>query len=122
MIILGIIFSALLAIVVIALIYSFAVGVWFGAPYLPTMSHQRQVALKLLNLKRGQTLYDLGCGDGRMLRLAAQQGLSAVGYELSPLLFLIAKITTWPYRRRVKVHLGDYWKADLSKADGIYIF
>lgn len=121
-----IVFSGVAAVVLVVLVvllsYSFAIGIIFGAPYLPTMNDQRQTALELLDLKPGQTLYDLGCGDGRMLKAAAKQGLNAVGYELSPLLALMALISNWRYRRLVTVHWGNYWRADLSAADGIYIF
>lgn len=122
MIIFATILTALLIIFVIILAYSFTVGVVFGAPYLPTLQSQRKTALKMLNLKPGQTLYDLGCGDGRMLNEAAKAGLNAVGYELSPLLYVVARIVTFRYRRQVKVYLGDYWRADWRGADGIFIF
>ena len=122
MILLAAILTVLLIVLVIILAYSFVVGVFFGAPYLPTLDAQRKTALELLDLKPGKTLYDLGCGDGRMLRSAAQAGLNAVGYELSPLLFLIARIVNFRYRKQVKVVLGNYWQADISKADGVFIF
>lgn len=112
----------ILMMIILLLVYSFIIGIIFGAPYLPTMQDQRQTALELLDLKPGQTLYDLGCGDGRMLKAAAERGLNAVGYELSPLLALMAVILNWRYRRQVKVRLGNYWRTDLSKADGIYVF
>ncbi len=122
MIILSTILLAILAILILVLIYSFIVGIIFGAPYLPTMNDQRQTALELLDLKPGQTLFDLGCGDGRMLKAAAQKGLNAVGYELSPLLAFLAWINNWHYRRQVEVRWGNYWRADLTDADGIYVF
>ena len=122
MIVLGIALSVLLVGIILLLTYSFAVGIIFGAPYLPTMRTQRQAALKLLDLKPGQTLYDLGCGDGRMLRLAAESGLNAVGYEISPIFYAIARLVNFRYRRQVKVILGNYWAADLSGADGIFVF
>ena len=114
--------AGLLLILFLLLCYSFVVGIFFGAPYLPTMNDQRKTALKLLDLQPGQTLYDLGCGDGRMLKEAAANGLNAVGYELSPLLALAAKLNNWRYRRQVKVRWGNYWSADLRGADGIYVF
>lgn len=104
------------------LLAGFSAVVLLGAPYLPTMRSQRQTALELLQLKPGQTLYDLGCGDGRMLRSAAQSGLNAVGYELNPALVLTAKIINWPYRRQVKIYMRNYWKEDISAADGIFVF
>lgn len=122
MIILALIVTAALIIFLAVAIYSFTVGVVFGAPYLPTLNEQRQIALDMLELKPGQTLYDLGCGDGRMLRSAAQAGFKAVGYELSPILYVVAKIVNWRYRKQVKVILGNYWAADWAPADGIFVF
>lgn len=122
MVVLALILSSLLFIFVVFIIYSFTVGVVFGAPYLPTLQSQRRTALELLDLEPGRTLYDLGCGDGRMLRSAAERGLNAVGYELSPILVLVARIVNFRYRKQVRVIMGDYWRADWSQADGIFVF
>ena len=94
----------------------------FGAPYIPTLKKQQAEAFKLLGLKKGQLFVDLGCGDGGVLKLAADQGLRVVGYELNPFLAIIAWVRTRRYGRRVKVKLGNFWRADLSEADGIFVF
>ncbi|HEU5004867.1 MAG TPA: hypothetical protein VFT49_02145 [Candidatus Saccharimonadales bacterium] len=122
MIALALILTILLIVFGTIVMVGFGIVVFFGAPYLPTLQSQRQTALKLLDLKPGQTLYDLGCGDGRMLKTAAQAGLYAVGYELNPVLVAVAKIINWPYRKQVRVVWGNYWSTDISKADGIFIF
>ena len=122
MLVLAAVLSTLLLLVFVLIFYSFGIGVFFGAPYLPTLAKQRETALELLDLKAGQTLYDLGCGDGRMLKAAARHGLNAVGYEMSPILVLMARAINWRYRKQVKVVLGNYWNADISGADGIFVF
>ncbi len=94
----------------------------FGAPYVPTMRKQSQTALDMVSLKPGQTLYELGSGDGRVLRQAAQRGYNVVGYEINPLLALIAYVYTWKYRKQVKVVCGNFWKADLAPADAVFVF
>ncbi len=76
----------------------------------------------MLDLKEGQVVYDLGCGDGRFLKAAAKQGIKAVGYELNPFMFLYSWITTRRHGRKVKVRLGNFWKADISKADAVFVF
>jgi SAM-dependent methyltransferase len=106
----------------IALIFCFGFVLIFGAPYLPTHKKQAQIALDLLELKKGQTFYELGCGDGRVLNIAAKRGLKAVGYELNPLIYLVARIVTWKNRKLASVVYGNFWKADISKADGIFVF
>ncbi len=100
----------------------FSLVLLVGAPYLPTLEPQLATALGLSGLKPGQTLLELGCGDGKVLRAAAQQGLHAVGYELNPLLYLVARLRTWRYRRNVRVIWGDFWRVDWPGADAIFVF
>jgi SAM-dependent methyltransferase len=106
----------------ILLILAYGFVLMFGAPYFPSLKPHVKAALELLELKEGQVVYDLGCGDGRFLRAAAKTGAQAVGYELNPFMFLVSWISTRKYGRRVKVRLGNFWRADISKADAIFIF
>jgi hypothetical protein len=93
-----------------------------GAPYLPTLRPQVRAALKLADLKPGDTLLELGCGDGRVLIAAARQGLNVVGYELNPLLAVLAWLRTRRYRRRVRVIWGDFWRKPWPPAEAIFTF
>lgn len=104
------------------LVACFSSVLLFGAPYLPTHKKQIELALDLLDLKKGQTLFELGCGDGRVLLLAAKRGLQVVGYEMNPLMVVVARTVTWRHRKLVSVRWGSFWRADLSKADGVYVF
>jgi predicted RNA methylase len=108
--------------VVIAIILLFSFVILFGAPYLPTRRKETQIALDLLDLKAGQTLYELGCGDGRVLVFAARRGLNVVGYELNPVLVIVSWLVTLRYRRQVRVVWGNFWMADLERADGVFVF
>jgi SAM-dependent methyltransferase len=108
--------------IALALIICFAGVLLFGAPYLPTLTPQINTALKLANLKRDQTLLELGCGDGKVLIAAAEQGLNVVGYELNPLLVLVAWLRTRRYRSQVKVVWGDFWTKEWPEADAIFVF
>lgn len=109
-------------ILVMALVLSFGLVLLVGAPYMPTLKKQQIAALDLLDLKPGQVVYDLGCGDGRFLTAAARRGLKAIGYELNPFMALIAWASTRRYHRQVKVKWGNFWQADISQADGIFVF
>ena len=93
-----------------------------GAPYLPTLKKQTEIALDLLDLKTGQTLIDLGAGDGRVAIAAARRGIRVVGYELNPLLWLIASVRTLRYRDLVTMRLADFWNVKLNSCDGVFIF
>lgn len=93
-----------------------------GAPYLPTLRPQIAAALKLADLQPGQTLLELGCGDGVVVLAAARQGFTVVGYELNPLLVLVARLRCWRYRKTVKIIWGDFWRAQWPSADAIFVF
>jgi SAM-dependent methyltransferase len=100
----------------------FGVAAITGAPWLPTMRRDAEGALDLANLKPGQTIIDLGSGDGRLLATAARRGCRAIGYEINPFMYLISLAVTWRYRRQVNIHLADFWHAPLPPADAIYVF
>lgn len=106
----------------ILLIVAYAFVIPFGAVYIPTLKRQRGRALDLLELKKGDVFVDLGSGDGTMLILAAERGLTAIGYELNPFLVIFSWLRTRRYGRRVKVKQGNFWHADISNADGVFVF
>jgi SAM-dependent methyltransferase len=97
-----------------------------GAPYLPTLTKQVGTALDLVDLKPGQTLLELGCGDGKVLIAAVERGWNVVGYELNPILALIAWLRTRRYNSRgsgsVRVVCGDFWSKEWPPAEGIFVF
>jgi len=100
----------------------FGFVILFGAPYLPTLSSQKKTALDLLDLRPGQTLLELGSGDGRMLKYAAERGIKAIGYELNPLLVIYSKFATFKYKHLVTIKLANFWTISLPECDGIYVF
>ncbi|HET8991762.1 MAG TPA: hypothetical protein VFN31_01875 [Candidatus Saccharimonadales bacterium] len=112
----------LLVILIFIILICFAGVLLFGAPYLPTLAPQVESALKLADLKPGQTILELGCGDGRVLIAAAQSGINSIGYELNPLLAFIAWLRTRRYGARVKVVWGNFWQAEWPATDGIFVF
>jgi len=93
-----------------------------GAPYLPTLDTQGRVALELLDLKPGQTLLELGSGDGKMLVLAARAGLNVVGIELNPFLVAVSWLRTRRYRKQVRIIWGDFWRVSWPPCDGVFVF
>lgn len=100
----------------------FASVVFFGAPYLPTLKPQIKAALDLSGLQPGQTLLELGCGDGRVLFAAAEQGIRGVGYELNPLLVVYGKLRARHYKGMVAIHWGNFWSAQWPQSDAIFVF
>lgn len=110
--------------VVLGLLFllSFAGVLLFGAPYLPTLTPQVTAALQLSGLQQGDTLLELGCGDGKVVVAAARQGVRVVGYELNPFLVFVARVRTWRYRRLVRIIWGDFWRHSWPPADAVFVF
>ncbi len=106
--------------IVVFVAFSFVIA--FGAPFLPTLKDQVPKALKLINLQPGQTLLELGSGDGRILAAAADKGIYAIGYELNPLLVVYSWLRTRKYGKKVKIIWGNYWTKQLPECDGIFVF
>ena len=104
------------------LLFCFCFVLLFGAPFLPTLKPQITAALDLLDLKPGETLLELGCGDGRVLMAAAKRGVKGVGYELNPILACIAWLRTRRYGGKVRIIWGDYWRAEWPEAQGVFGF
>lgn len=54
-------------------------------PYVPTRPELVEQMLKLADVKKTDTVYDLGCGDGRIVIMAAEKfGAHGVGVDLNP--------------------------------------
>lgn len=111
-----------LLLIVVGIVLVFGLVVFFGAPYLPTLDPQVRTAFELLCLEKGQTLLELGSGDGKVLLAAAQAGYNAVGIELNPILVLVSWWRTRHYRAQVRVLWGNYWKLEWPEADAVFVF
>lgn len=54
-------------------------------PYVPTSYKVVDAMLKLADVKPGDVVYDLGCGDGRIVVTAAKKyGATGKGYDIDP--------------------------------------
>lgn len=111
-----------IGLVLLVLIACFGFVLAFGAPYLPTLTPNMHAALDLADLQPGQTLLELGCGDGKVLLAAAARGYRVVGYELNPLLVIVCRIRCWRHRQQVRVVWGNFWTQDWPEAAAIFVF
>lgn len=101
--------------VVSILIVLFGFIVFRGAPYVPSQKrYVRQAFDELYPLGVKDVLVDVGSGDGIVLRLAAERGAQAIGYELNPLLVIISRWLS-RYDDRISVRLVDFWLTPLPE-------
>lgn len=102
---------------------SFLLGIFSAGPFIPTASAAVKKFAAVADLKKGQRIFDLGCGDGRLLRyIEREYGLCGQGYEIAPLVYFLARIINSLKRSRVKIRWGSLFAADLSKADVIFLY
>lgn len=111
----------ILALILFIFLGSFAYAGVLAAPWFPTWSKDIERFLKLAEIKPGQKFYDLGCGDGKLVFAAAGAGAEAVGFEISLLPYLLAISRSW-HIENTEIKFKNFWKADLSDADVVYIF
>lgn len=97
----------------------------FIAPFVATPLPVVKEMLTVAEVKLGETLYDLGCGDGRVAIMAAQEfGANAIGVEMREDLAkqAMGKVTELGLEDRVKIVQGDMFKIDLSQADVVTLY
>jgi len=94
-------------------------------PYVPT--HEKIVAemLKVANVKKGDVLYDLGSGDGRIVITAAKQfGTRGVGIDIDPERIKEANENARKagVTDRTTFILGDIFEADFRQATVVTMY
>ncbi len=95
------------------------------APYVPSPQPVVERMLEAAELKPYETVYDLGCGDGRILITAAREfKAKAVGIELSEKLVRQAQdqVKKLGLENRITVMHGDLMQADLKPADVVTVY
>jgi len=94
--------------------------VYVGTPY--------DVIDKMLDvgsIRKSDVVYDLGCGDGRIVVAAARRfGCRGVGYDINPLRIeeSLENVRTNRVEGLVEIEQEDIFELDLSKADVILLY
>src|SRR5579862_9149034 len=94
-------------------------------PYVPTTVEAVQAMLKLADVKKGDVVYDLGCGDGRFVIAAAKDfGARGVGVDIDPRRIAEAKENARKagVEDRVRFEEGDLFDADIHEATVVTLF
>ena len=93
--------------------------------YLPTPPEVVNKMLELAKVKPSDMVYDLGCGDGRIVIAAAQNyGCKAVGYDIDPKRVKESRenVEKNNVSKQVKIEQKDIFTIDLSGADVITLY
>jgi SAM-dependent methyltransferase len=113
------------------IIASFLLALWvylplfWGAPWIPISLRAANRMLVMADVRPGQTVVDLGAGDGRLVVLAARKFKArAIGVEIDPLRSLAANflILALGLRGKARVAWGNLRAFDISGADVVTLF
>ena len=120
---------ALAGIIILADIVFFVSGIYSflsGAPFVPLAKRKVEEALEKGGLSEKDIFCDLGCGAGNTLMAAVEKFnvRKAIGWEIAPFPFIIAKTISIRSRKkdRIEIHFGNLFLADISHVTFIYIY
>src|SRR5437016_6093105 len=94
-------------------------------PYVPTTEEAVQAMLKLADVKKSDVVYDVGCGDGRIVVAAAKTfGARGVGIDIDPQRISEAKENAKKagVEDKVKFMENDLFDADIHEASVVTLF
>ncbi len=93
------------------------------APFVPIPKHVEEMIVDNLGLSGGSILYDLGCGDARVLVRAVQKypTICAVGVEISFFPFLLAKFRTRKFPQ-ISIRRENIFTTNISDATHIFVY
>jgi len=103
----------------------FATQPRLDVPFVPTPQEVVDRMLALAKVGKSDTLYDLGCGDGRIVVTAARQfGARGVGIDLNPERIAEAQANARKagVEQRVKFKVADLFETDLSPASVVSLY
>ena len=95
------------------------------APYVPSSPEVVDRMLTLAGVGPGDVVYDLGCGDGRIVVTAARQhGARGVGIDIDPQRIREARANARKegVTRQVQFRVGDLFKSDFSPATVVTLY
>ena len=96
-----------------------------GDPYVPTPLDLVRAKLEFGEVEEGDVVFDLGCGDGRVLILAAEEyNTDGIGVELQPSVAELAwsNVSDHQLEDQVEIRCEDYFETDLSEADLVILY
>ena len=93
--------------------------------FVPTPQEAVDRMLELAEVKKGDLVYDLGCGDGRIVVTAAKKfGARGIGFDVDPqrIKESTENVRTNGVEKLVSIKQQDIFTLDLSKADVVTLY
>ena len=117
----SLVFALLMIVAMVWFMYFFIAG-FFRSPFVPSNRITVDKMLRLAEIKKGEHVFDLGCGDGRIVFAAEKLGAVAVGYEISRFVWFLSQIRRYFTKSRSEIRCKNFFKADLHSADVVFCY
>ena len=93
------------------------------APFVPTSNEVIDDIIENFQLTKNSILYDLGCGDARIIRRVSElkPNINVVGIEIAFIPYILAKFFTRK-NKQVKIKREDIFKTNISDATHIFLY
>lgn len=115
-------FLFLLLLIGVALLIPTAYAGKIGAPWAPTRRRAIESAFSRLGIDQKDVVVDLGAGDAKVLLAAHARGAKAIGYELSPIMWIVAAVRTIG-KKGIRIVYRNFYKAKLpDNTTVIFVF
>ena len=92
--------------------------------FVPTPDEVIEKMLDMAEVKKGDVVYDLGCGDGRIVVAAAKRGAKATGWDINPerVKEAVENVKKNHVEQNAKIIHDDIFTLDLSGANVITLY
>ena len=116
----------ILALGLFTVLFLFGIGLFtFDAPFIPIPRRVLPHIRKALNLQSDSIVYDLGCGDGRVLIECSKDNPTGlcIGIELAQIPYSLARLYIFlKHRRNIIIQKQNLYTTDLSQATHIFAY
>ena len=92
--------------------------------YVPTPQEVVEKMLDMVKVQKGDVVYDLGCGDGRIVVAAAKRGAKATGWDINPerVKEAVENVKKNNVEQNAKIIHDDIFTLDLSGANVVTLY
>jgi cyclopropane fatty-acyl-phospholipid synthase-like methyltransferase len=119
-------------IILLGVLVLLTIWMWEGfkskVPFIPVSTNVLKDIENMLSLKEDSVLYDLGCGDGKVLfhMAKSQPNAKYIGIENNLFAVILARAKAWWFKKDRKVNIEilneDFFKHDISNATHIFLY
>lgn len=105
-------------------IYVVIIGHLKGAPYVRSSRKKIAAMIDAAAIQPGETIFDLGSGDGTLLLEAGRRGAKGVGFDINPFLVWYSRMRAKfsGLEGRIEIFRKDFRTSCLKDADVVFLY